>query len=167
MFACYMYVQTLTLTPSPLLRRCVMINSSFLIGRVQTSNLSWILIHWIKDMKSSASELIRNACFNLEGLNRSSCLSKAGILTLDRPLERLWSRRWTFLVPNANCMNRAVFTWLSENQNQSKYTSQPKGVVKPKPKPKPKPIPFYSQVKTALTGNKATISDKISWDTSP
>ena len=29
-----------------------------------------------------------------------------------------------------------------------KYTSQPKGVVKPKPKPKP--IPFDSQVKTAL-----------------
>ena len=46
--------------------------------------------------------------------------------------------------------NRAVFTWLSYNQNQSKYTSQPKGVAKPKPKPKPKPIPFDSQVKTAL-----------------
>ena len=44
---------------------------------------------------------------------------------------------------------RAVFTWLSKNQNQSKYTSQPKGVVKPKPKPKP--IPFDSQVKTALS----------------
>ena len=36
---------------------------------------------------------------------------------------------YLFLIIN----NRAVFTWLSENQNQSKYTSQPKGVVKPKP----------------------------------
>ena len=44
---------------------------------------------------------------------------------------------------------RAVFTWLSQNQNQSKYTSQPKGVVKPQPKPKP--IPFNSQLKTALS----------------
>ena len=64
-------------------------------------------------MKSSASELIRNACFNLEGLNRSSCPSKAGILTLDRPLERLWFRRWTFLVPNANCMNIVITCFLS------------------------------------------------------
>ena len=115
MFACYMYVQTLTLTPSPLLRRCVMINSSFLIGPVQTSNFSWNIIQWIKYIKSSASELIRNACFNLEGLNRSCCPSKAGILTLDRPLERLWFRRWTFLVPNANCMN-IVITWLFSKQ---------------------------------------------------
>ena len=113
MFACYMYVQTLTLTPSPLLRRCVMINSSFLIGPVQTSNFSWNLIQWIKYIKSSGSELIRNACFNLEGLNRSCCPSKAGILTLDRPLERLWFRRWTFLVPNANCMNIVITCFLS------------------------------------------------------
>ena len=112
MFACYMYVQTLTLTPSPLLRRCVMINSSFLIGPVQTSNFSWNLIQWIKYIKSSGSELIRNACFNLEGLNRSCCPSKAGILTLDRPLERLWFRRWTFFVPNTNCMNIIVTCFL-------------------------------------------------------
>ena len=63
MFACYMYVQTLTLTPSPLLRRCVMINSSFLIGPVQTSNFSWNLIQGIKYIKSSASELIRKCLF--------------------------------------------------------------------------------------------------------
>ena len=63
MFACYMYVQTLTLTPSPLLRRCVMINSSFLIGPLQTSNFSWNLIQWIKYIKSSASELIRKCLF--------------------------------------------------------------------------------------------------------
>ena len=38
-----------------------------------------------------------------------------------------------------------------KTKTKSKYTSQPKGVVKPKPKPKPKPIPFDSQVKTALS----------------
>ena len=36
-----------------------------------------------------------------------------------------------------------------------KYTSQPKGVVKPKPKPKP--IPFDSQVKTALNSGRVFV----------
>ena len=45
------------------------------------------LIHWIKYMKSSASESIRNACFNLERLSRSFRLARPGI----SPLERLWN----------------------------------------------------------------------------
>ena len=45
------------------------------------------LIHWIKYMKSSASESIRNACFNLEWLSRSFRLARAGI----SPLDRLWN----------------------------------------------------------------------------
>ena len=36
-------------------------------------------IHWLKYMKSSASESIRNAYFNLERLNRSSRLPRQGI----------------------------------------------------------------------------------------
>ena len=43
------------------------------------------LIHRIKYMKSSASESIRNACFNLERLSRSFRLAQPGI----SPLERL------------------------------------------------------------------------------
>ena len=39
-----------------------------------------------KFMKSSASESISNACFNLERLSRSFCLARPGI----SPLERLW-----------------------------------------------------------------------------
>ena len=42
------------------------------------------LIHWIKYMKSSASESIRNACFNLERLSRSFRLARPGISPLDR-----------------------------------------------------------------------------------
>ena len=38
-------------------------------------------------MKSSASESIRNACFNLERLSRSFRLARAGI----SPLDRLWN----------------------------------------------------------------------------
>ena len=38
-------------------------------------------------MKSSASESIRNACFNLERLSRSFRLARPGI----SPLERLWN----------------------------------------------------------------------------
>ena len=45
------------------------------------------LIHWIKYMKSSASESIRNACFNLERLSRSFRLAWPRI----SPLERLWN----------------------------------------------------------------------------
>ena len=45
------------------------------------------LIHWIKYMKSLASESIRNACFNLERLSRSLRLARSGI----SPLERLWN----------------------------------------------------------------------------
>ena len=44
-------------------------------------------------MKSSASESIRNVCFNLELLSRSFRLERPGILALERPLERLWFRR--------------------------------------------------------------------------
>ena len=45
------------------------------------------LIHWIKYMKSSASESVRNACFNLERLSRSFRLARPGI----SPLDRLWN----------------------------------------------------------------------------
>ena len=45
------------------------------------------LIHGIKYMKSSASESVRNACFNLERLRHSFCLARLGI----SPLERLWN----------------------------------------------------------------------------
>ena len=44
-------------------------------------------MHLIKFMQSSASESIRNACFNLEGLSRSLRLARPGI----SPLERLWN----------------------------------------------------------------------------
>ena len=44
-------------------------------------------IHWIKFMKSSASESSRNACFNLERLCRSSRLAPLEISTLDQ----LWN----------------------------------------------------------------------------
>ena len=45
------------------------------------------LIHWIKYMKSLASESIRNAYFNWERLSHSFCLAQPGI----SPLERLWN----------------------------------------------------------------------------
>ena len=45
------------------------------------------LIHWIKNMKSSSSESIRNACFSLERLSRSFRLARPGI----SPLDRLWN----------------------------------------------------------------------------
>ena len=44
-------------------------------------------IHWIRFMKSSASESIRNDYFNLERLSHSSLLARPGI----SPLERLWN----------------------------------------------------------------------------
>ena len=40
------------------------------------------LIHWIKYLKSSAPESIRNTCFNLEQLSCSFCLAKPGISSL-------------------------------------------------------------------------------------
>ena len=45
------------------------------------------LVHWIKYKKSSASESIRNACFNLERLSCSFRLAWPRI----SPLERLWN----------------------------------------------------------------------------
>ena len=45
------------------------------------------LIDWIKNMKSSASESIKNGYFNLERLSRSFRLAWPGI----SPLERLWN----------------------------------------------------------------------------
>ena len=54
------------------------------------------LIPWIKHMKSSASEWVKNGYLNLERLNRSFRLAQPGI----SPLERLWFRRRTFHVPN-------------------------------------------------------------------
>ena len=45
------------------------------------------LTHRIKYMNSSASESIRNACFNLERLSRSFRLARPGI----SPLNRLWN----------------------------------------------------------------------------
>ena len=54
------------------------------------------LIHWIKYIKSSAPESIRNACFNLEQHSRSSALAQPGISTS----ERLWFRRRPFHIPN-------------------------------------------------------------------
>ena len=51
-------------------------------------------------MKSSASESIRNVCFNLERLSRSFRLARPGI----SPLERLWngfdSDAELFIYPN-------------------------------------------------------------------
>ena len=46
------------------------------------------IIHWNKYMKSSASESIRNACFNLERLCRSFRPARPGISPLG---ERLWN----------------------------------------------------------------------------
>ena len=42
------------------------------------------LIHWIKYLKSSAPQSIRNACFNLEQLSCSFYLAKLGISSLER-----------------------------------------------------------------------------------
>ena len=42
------------------------------------------LLHWIKCMKISASEIIRNACFNLERLSRSFRLARPGISPFNR-----------------------------------------------------------------------------------
>ena len=47
------------------------------------------LIHGIKYMKSSASESIKNACFNLERLSCSFRLARLGINFLY--LDRLWN----------------------------------------------------------------------------
>ena len=67
------------------------------LGPVQTPNFSLAeLIHWIKYMKSLASESIRDSCFNLGRLRRSFLLARPGI----PPLERLWFRRRTFHVLN-------------------------------------------------------------------
>ena len=89
MFACYMYVQTVTLTPSPILRRCVMINSSFFYRPGSDVELFMSRTKYLElsIMKSSASELIRNACFNLECLNCLPSPSQAGISILDH----LWN----------------------------------------------------------------------------
>ena len=57
-------------------------------------------INWIKYTESSASESIRNACFNLEPLSCSFCLVWPDILTL----ECLWFRCWSFHVPNLTAM---------------------------------------------------------------
>ena len=46
-----------------------------------------LIRHWIKYMKSSASESIGNACFSLERLSRSFRLARPGI----SPLDRLWN----------------------------------------------------------------------------
>ena len=54
------------------------------------------LIPWIKYVKSSAFESVKNGHLNLERLSRSFRLAQPGIL----PLERLWFRRRTFHVPN-------------------------------------------------------------------
>ena len=54
------------------------------------------LISWIKYMKSSASESVKNGYLNLERLSRSFRLALPGI----SPLERLWFRSRTFHVPN-------------------------------------------------------------------
>ena len=54
------------------------------------------LIPWIKYMKSSASESVKNGYLNLERLSRSFRLPQPGISRL----ERLYFRRRTFHVPN-------------------------------------------------------------------
>ena len=60
----------------------------FLLGPVQMPNFSWAEPDTLnKYMKSSASEPIRKACFNLERLGRSFRLAQPGI----SPLERLWN----------------------------------------------------------------------------
>ena len=59
------------------------------------------LIHWIKYMKSSASESIRNACFNLERLSRSFRLARPGISALDR----FWKILTTYFVSNSTEIN--------------------------------------------------------------
>ena len=68
--------------------------NSFLktLSPVQTPNFSWtepntLNQEWIKYMKSSASESIRNAYLNLELLSRSFRLARPGISTV----ERLWN----------------------------------------------------------------------------
>ena len=43
------------------------------------------LIHWRKYKKSSASELLRNACFNLERLSRWFCLYRPEISHMEGP----------------------------------------------------------------------------------
>ena len=53
------------------------------------------LIPWIKCMKSSASESVKNGYLNLKRLSRSFRVAQSGI----SPLERLWFRRRTFHVP--------------------------------------------------------------------
>ena len=45
------------------------------------------LIHWRKYKKSSASESLRNACFNLERFSRCFCLARPEILHM----EGLWN----------------------------------------------------------------------------
>jgi len=53
-------------------------------------------IHWIKYMKSSAFESVKNGYLNLERPSRSSRLAQPEISAL----ERLWFRRRTFHDPN-------------------------------------------------------------------
>ena len=59
------------------------------LGAVQTPNffIKRNLKHRTQHMKSSGSESIRNACFNLERLSRSVRLARLGI----SPLEQLWN----------------------------------------------------------------------------
>ena len=80
--------------------------------RLSNENKAWFrrrsfhepsLIHWIKYMKSSVFESIRNACFNLERLSLSFTPSPAGNFDCGTTLERLWQlwfKRRTFHVPN-------------------------------------------------------------------
>ena len=80
---------------------CSILASFLDLSPVQTPKFSWplYLIHWIEYVKSSASESIRNVCFNLERLSRSFRLARPGILHLER-LRNGFFRGRTFHVPN-------------------------------------------------------------------
>ena len=63
------------------------------------------LIHWRKYKKSSASESLRNACFNLERFSRCFCLAPAGNFAYGGTLERLWFRDAEFFMYRTKCIN--------------------------------------------------------------
>ena len=96
---------------------------------------------------------VREIIYISKLVSKQLCIEATGYRRDIAPstLAEIWNDK---VVSHLNLV-RAVFTWLSQNQNQSKYTSQPKGVVKSKPKPKP--IPLDSQVKTALTSIEVVI----------
>ena len=82
------------------------------------------LIRYIKYMKSSMSESIRNASFNLEQLSRSFRLARPGISTL----EPLWFRRRFFQVHIAHFESSlaegSIFHFLNLSQLELRSASE-------------------------------------------